>query len=50
MEAASEEGKENISGTTYNVANNLYTYTFPGKTEANNKGPVHMYYVDKLID
>jgi len=48
MESSSEEGKINISTTTYNLVHNNFTCTPRGKISAKNKGEMEMYFVEKI--
>lgn len=45
MEQNSEPGRINISGSTYNLVKDQFTFEYRGKIEAKNKGEVDMYYV-----
>ncbi len=45
MEQCSEDGKINISETTYALIKNKYECSYRGKIEAKNKGNVDMYYL-----
>ncbi|MBL7795043.1 MAG: hypothetical protein JNJ90_00925 [Saprospiraceae bacterium] len=45
MEQASEAGRINISGSTYELVNTEFSCTFRGKVEAKGKGAVEMYFV-----
>ena len=46
MEQHCEEGKVNISKTTYELVKDKYVCTHRGKIAAKNKGEVDMYYVE----
>jgi len=46
MEQHSEEGKINISGSTYTLLNGEFNCTYRGKIEAKNKGEIDMYFVE----
>lgn len=48
MESASETGKVNISGSTYNEVKNHFRCTYRGKIPAKGKGDVDMYFVEPL--
>ncbi|MBL0052507.1 MAG: hypothetical protein IPP29_13855 [Bacteroidetes bacterium] len=48
MESSSEEGKINISNTTYNLVHNNFACTPRGKISAKNKGEMEMYFVEKI--
>lgn len=45
MEQNSESGKINISGETYNLVKNNFTFEYRGKIAAKNKGDIDMYFV-----
>ena len=45
MESSGEEGKINISGSTYELVKDDFKCTYRGKIEAKNKGEVDMYFV-----
>ncbi len=45
MEQNSEEGKINISASTYELIKDKYPCIYRGKIEAKNKGSIDMYYV-----
>ncbi len=45
MEQNSEEGKINISASTYELIKDKYPCIYRGKVEAKNKGSIDMYYV-----
>jgi len=47
MESQCEEGRINISETTYNLVRYNFECTYRGKLEAKNKGAIDMYYVDR---
>ena len=49
MQQASEPGKINISGATYELVKDRFTCTYRGKIEAKNKGQIDMYFVDKSL-
>ncbi|MFN8287175.1 MAG: adenylate/guanylate cyclase domain-containing protein [Chitinophagales bacterium] len=49
MEQHGEEGKINISGSTYELIKDKFRCTYRGKIEAKNKGQIDMYFVDGLI-
>lgn len=46
MESASEGGKVNISGATWELIKHDYNYVYRGKIEAKNKGLIDMYFVE----
>ncbi len=46
MQQNGEEGKINISGTTYDLIKHRFNCTHRGRIEAKNKGLVDMYFVD----
>lgn len=48
MEMASETGKVNISGTTYEYIKPYFDCTYRGKVPAKNKGEIDMYYVEGI--
>ena len=45
MESSGEEGKINISGSTYELVKNDFNCTYRGKIQAKNKGEMDMYFV-----
>ena len=47
MEDASDEGKVNISGTTYQLIKDNFSCAYRGKIAAKNKGQVDMYFVER---
>jgi len=47
MEDGSDEGKVNISGTTYEFVKDHFACTYHGKIAAKNKGEVDMYFVER---
>ncbi len=47
IEQNSEEGKINISESTYHLINDNFNCIHRGKIEAKNKGCINMYYLDK---
>lgn len=49
MEQHGEEGKINITGSTYQLVKDKFTCTYRGKIEAKHKGEIDMYFVDGLI-
>jgi adenylate cyclase len=49
MEQHSEQGKINISSTTYDLIKNKFECTYRGRIEAKNKGEVDMYFVEREI-
>lgn len=46
MEQTSENGKINISGNTYELVKNDFTFQYRGKIDAKNKGEIDMYFVE----
>lgn len=46
MESSSEEGKINISGTTYRIIKDKFNCKYRGKIEAKNKGEIEMYFIE----
>jgi class 3 adenylate cyclase/CheY-like chemotaxis protein len=48
LETASDAGKVNISGDTYEHVKEYFNCTYRGKIPAKNKGVIDMYYVDGL--
>lgn len=46
MEASSEPGRINISGTLFELIKNHFDCSYRGKVEAKNKGAIDMYYVN----
>ena len=49
MESSGEEGKVNISGSTFQLINEHFNCTYRGKIKAKNKGEIDMYFVDQQI-
>ncbi len=49
MEQHGEEGKINISGSTYELVKDKVSCTYRGKIEAKNKGQIDMYFVEGLL-
>lgn len=47
MQQASEAGKINISGATYDLVKDGFACVYRGKIEAKNKGEIDMYFVEK---
>lgn len=47
MESQCEEGRINISETTYNLVKYSFECSYRGKVEAKNKGAIDMYYVER---
>lgn len=45
MESSGEEGKINISGSTYERVKDQFNCSYRGKIEAKNKGEIDMYFV-----
>lgn len=50
LEQKTEPGKNNISGTTYNIVKDSFDCSPRGLIEAKNKGKIHMYFVDKKTE
>lgn len=46
LETCSEEGKLNISGTTYELVKDFFNCTYRGKLAVKNKGELEMYFVE----
>ncbi len=46
MESGGEEGKVNISETTYDLVKDKFNCTYRGKIQAKNKGMIDMYFVE----
>jgi class 3 adenylate cyclase len=49
IETNSEEGKVNISGTTYNLVRDYFECSYRGKLPVKNKGELDMYYVTAML-
>lgn len=49
LQEKGEEGRVNISGSTYDLIKQVYTCTYRGKIEAKNKGQIDMYFVDNAL-
>ena len=49
MESSGEEGKVNISGTTYEMVKDKFSCSHRGKITAKGKGEVDMYFVEGRI-
>ncbi|MBX2927615.1 MAG: hypothetical protein KF852_07240 [Saprospiraceae bacterium] len=49
MESQCEEGRINISETTYNLVRYTFECSYRGKVEAKNKGAIDMYYVERVF-
>jgi hypothetical protein len=56
MESSREADKINISGSTYELVNDMYdrhsrklTFTHRGKIQAKNKGEIDLYFVEGKI-
>jgi len=47
FETSGEPGKINISGATYDLIKNDFTFTYRGKIAAKNKGAIDMYFVER---
>lgn len=50
MESSAEEGKVNISGTTYERVKNTFACTYRGKIQAKGKGEIDMYFVEGKME
>ncbi|MBK6483184.1 MAG: tetratricopeptide repeat protein [Chitinophagaceae bacterium] len=50
MEQHGEEGKINISGSTYELVKTKFNYTYRGRIEAKNKGMIDMYFVEQKMN
>ena len=48
METSSDEGKINISGTTYEFIKDYFDCEYRGKLPVKNKGAIDMYYVNRI--
>lgn len=48
MESSGENGKVNISGTTYEMACEFFECTYRGRVAAKNKGDIEMYFVERI--
>jgi PAS domain S-box-containing protein len=48
IESASEIGKVNISGSTYNIIKDFFDCTYRGKIKVKNKGEIDMYFVNRI--
>ena len=46
MESSGAPGKVNISGDTYELVKNYFTFEYRGKVKAKNKGEIDMYFVE----
>ena len=49
MESSGEAGKVNVSGATYELVKDKFTFTYRGKIQAKGKGEVDMYFVEGEI-
>ncbi len=49
MEQHGEEGRINITGSTYELVKDKFACTYRGKIEAKNKGEIDMYFVDRVL-
>ena len=47
MEQNSQNGRINISETTYELVKNDFNFTYRGKIDVKNKGELHMYFVEE---
>jgi|GEM_PF-3051805 len=50
LETCSEEGKINISGTTFKLIQNYFNCSYRGKLPVKNKGQLEMYFVDSKVE
>jgi class 3 adenylate cyclase len=50
LETCSEEGKVNISGTTYELVKDHFECSYRGRMAVKNKGELDMYFVDSVLD
>lgn len=50
MESSGEEGRVNISGTTYELVKDYFDCIYRGKIPAKNKGDIDMYFVNRVKD
>ncbi|MCW3093413.1 MAG: hypothetical protein JWP81_4482 [Ferruginibacter sp.] len=50
MQSSGQEGKVNISGSTYQLVKDRFTCLYRGKIAAKNKGAVDMYFVEGPIE
>ena len=48
MESSGEAGKVNISGATYEMVKDKFTFMHRGKISAKNKGEIDMYFVESV--
>ncbi len=48
MESSGLAGKVNVSGDTYQMVKNEFSFEYRGKVHAKNKGDIDMYFVDHL--
>ena len=48
MESSGEPGMVNVSGDTYKLVKDLFSFTYRGKVKAKNKGDIDMYFVESL--
>jgi hypothetical protein len=46
MESSGEVGKVNVSESTYNLTQDLFSYTYRGQIAAKGKGEIRMYFVE----
>jgi len=47
MESSGEVGKVNVSETTYNLTQDVFSFTYRGKIEAKGKGEISMYFAER---
>jgi class 3 adenylate cyclase len=47
MESSGEVGKVNVSESTYNLTQNLFSYTYRGQIAAKGKGEISMYFAER---
>jgi len=48
MQQSGEDGKINISESTYKLVKDRFIFSYRGKINAKNKGDIDMYFVDRL--
>jgi class 3 adenylate cyclase len=46
MESSGVPGKVNISGDTYELVKDMFSFEYRGKVQAKNKGEIDMYFVE----
>jgi class 3 adenylate cyclase len=47
MESSGEVGKVNVSESTYNLTQDVFSFTYRGKIEAKGKGEISMYFAER---